>query len=105
MNPDPVQAFDSAQLPQQFGEPSSAVPVNAVPRSVLGDDNELFHALIRQELFAGGAAADAVATACVVLGIERGIELLDSLGLDGFFVRTNGEILATQGLTSRVQII
>ena len=52
-----------------------------------------------------GAAADAAATACVVLGIERGIELLDSLGLDGLFVRTNGEILATQGLTSRVQII
>ncbi len=51
-----------------------------------------------------GAAADAAATACMVLGMERSAGLLSSLGLEGFFIGSDGGVFATEHIRSRIQI-
>ena len=50
-----------------------------------------------------GAAADAAATACMVLGSKRGLPLLDLLGLEGIFILSDGGIFATERITERVK--
>ncbi|MBQ1440838.1 MAG: FAD:protein FMN transferase [Clostridia bacterium] len=50
-----------------------------------------------------GAAADAAATACMVIGSVRSVRLLDFLGLDGIFILRNGDIFATKSLLTRVK--
>lgn len=49
-----------------------------------------------------GAAADAAATACMVLGAEKSVGLLFSLGLEGILIRKDGAIFATKGMQSRI---
>jgi len=49
--------------------------------------------------------ADALSTACFVLGLERGINLLESLdGFEGIFITDDKTIHTTQGLQSMVTI-
>lgn len=50
-----------------------------------------------------GAAADASATACMVLGSMRGMLLLDLLGLEGIFILSDGGIFATKNVRERVK--
>ena len=50
-----------------------------------------------------GAAADAAATACMVLGSMRGMLLLDLLGLEGIFILSEGGIFATKNVRERVK--
>ena len=49
-----------------------------------------------------GAAADAAATACIVMGAQKSVGLLSSLGLEGIFIRRDGGIFATKGMQSRI---
>lgn len=45
-----------------------------------------------------GMAADALSTACFVLGVERSLSLIRNMpGVDGFFVLNDGETIATGG--------
>ena len=46
-------------------------------------------------------AADAWATALMVLGRERGAALADRLGLKAVFVKNDGEVVETEGLLER----
>ena len=50
-----------------------------------------------------GAAADAAATACMVLGSMRGMLLLNLLGLEGIFILGDGGIFATKNIRERVK--
>lgn len=43
--------------------------------------------------------ADALATACIVLGSERALTLLQTLGVDGLLIREDGTLLETPGFT------
>jgi len=49
--------------------------------------------------------ADALATACIVLGSDQAMELLASLGLDGFLIKTDGAILTTQGFDAKYNTV
>ena len=49
-----------------------------------------------------GAAADAAATACIVLGTQKSIGLLSSLGLEGILIRKDGGVFATKAMQSRI---
>lgn len=49
-----------------------------------------------------GAAADAAATACIVLGTQKSVGLLSSLGLEGILIRKDGGIFATKAMQSRI---
>ncbi len=49
-------------------------------------------------------AADALATACVVLGSEAALELLQSVEADGLLITTKGEVLTTPGFAERYQL-
>ena len=49
-----------------------------------------------------GAAADAAATACIVLGTEQSVGLLSSLCLEGILIRKDGGIFVTKGMQSRI---
>lgn len=51
-----------------------------------------------------GAAADAAATACMVLGAEKSAALLSSLKLEGIFILKNGGIFTTKKIRPRVNI-
>lgn len=48
-------------------------------------------------LAASGMEADALSSAVFVLGVERGRELLQARGADGFFIRKDGGTAATPG--------
>jgi len=47
---------------------------------------------------AGAAYAEVLAKACIVLGAERGLTLLDAAGGQGVLVREDGEMLTTTGM-------
>ncbi len=49
-------------------------------------------------------AADALATACVVLGSEAALELLQSVEADGLLITQSGEVLTTPGFAERYQL-
>ena len=48
-----------------------------------------------------GALSDGLATACFVLGLEDGMELLESYGAEGIFITEGGDITITEGLEGR----
>lgn len=48
-----------------------------------------------------GALSDGLGTACFVLGLEGGMELLESYGAEGVFIDENNEIVVTGGLKDR----
>ena len=45
--------------------------------------------------------ADALATACIVLGEDKALALLQSLGYDGLLIREDMTIVTTPGLKDR----
>ena len=52
-----------------------------------------------------GAQADALSTACFVLGLEEGLALLESsTDCEGIFVTSSREVYTTGGLSARVEI-
>ncbi len=48
-----------------------------------------------------GALSDGLATACFVLGLEDGMELLESYGAEGIFITEDSDITVTKGLEGR----
>ena len=52
------------------------------------------------------ARADALSTACFVLGLEKGLELLESLaGSEGLFIMEDNSMVVTSGLAEKVSVI
>ena len=49
--------------------------------------------------------ADALATACIVIGSEKSLALAKELGLDAIFITADGEILTTEGFTEKYDYI
>ena len=50
--------------------------------------------------------ADALSTACFVLGLEKGLELLESLpGSEGLFIMRDHSVVVTSGLAEKVRIL
>lgn len=49
--------------------------------------------------------ADALATACIVIGSEKSLELAKSLGLDALFIRKDGTVLFTPGFEEKYDYI
>jgi thiamine biosynthesis lipoprotein ApbE len=45
--------------------------------------------------------ADALATACIVIGSEKSLALAASLGLDAMFIRADGTVLFTEGFEKK----
>ena len=52
-----------------------------------------------------GARADALATACFVLGLEEGQALLESYNAEGIFISTDNVITVTDGLQDRFTLM
>lgn len=49
--------------------------------------------------------ADALSTACFLIGVENGIELIEGImGTEAIFVKTNGEIIVTSGIGEIIPI-
>lgn len=70
------------------------------PKSGKPAENELASVTVVGK---NGAAADAAATACMVLGTEGSVRLLNSLGLDGILILRSGGIFATESIRERVK--
>lgn len=70
------------------------------PKSGKPAENELASVTVVGK---NGAAADAAATACMVLGTEGSVRLLNSLGLDGILILRSGGIFATENVRERVK--
>lgn len=49
--------------------------------------------------------ADALSTSCFILGREKGIELLESLGIQGFCVTSDKKVYATRDLKENLEIL
>ena len=49
--------------------------------------------------------ADALATACIVIGSERALELANGLGLDAMFIRADGTVVFTDGFEEKYNYI
>ncbi len=52
-----------------------------------------------------GYLSDGLSTAVFVLGSEKGIKLLESMGLDGVIVGTNKKMLLTKNLKGKIDIL
>ena len=68
------------------------------PETGLPADSDLASASI---LDASSMDADALATACIVLGLEKGKALLEELGRDGVFITRDGDINTTEGFAEK----
>lgn len=49
--------------------------------------------------------ADALSTSCFILGREKGLELLESLGIQGFCVTSDKKVYATKDLKENLEIL
>ena len=62
--------------------------------------------LVSATLIGGDAALlDALATACVILGLEESAALLAARGIEGVFVTDKGQVLVTKGLKREFQLL
>ena len=52
-----------------------------------------------------GLEADALSTACFVLGVEKGAELLKTYGADGLFVDEDHHVYLTEGMKERFSLL
>ena len=71
------------------------------PQTGLPADTGLVSASIVAE---SSMTADALATACIVLGLEESIPLLEQLGLEGMFIDAEGNISVTPGFTDQFPV-
>lgn len=51
-----------------------------------------------------GMRSEAVSTACLVLGLERGTALAEGLGLEALFLTVSGRLVASPGLAPRISL-
>lgn len=49
--------------------------------------------------------ADALSTSCFILGKEKGIQFLESLGIEGFCITKDRKLYATKGLRDNINIL
>ena len=68
------------------------------PKTGMSAKSDLASATV---LCGSSMTADAVATACIVLGSEGALQLLERLSLDGLLITRNGEYLMTDGFSER----
>ena len=52
-----------------------------------------------------GLEADALSTACFVLGVEKGAQLLKTYGVDGLFVDEEHHVYLTEGMKERFSLL
>ena len=52
-----------------------------------------------------GLEADALSTACFVLGVEKGTQLLKAYGADGLFVDEDHHVYLTEGMKERFSLL
>ena len=52
-----------------------------------------------------GLEADALSTACFVLGVEKGAQLLKAYGADGLFVDEDHHVYLTEGMKERFSLL
>ncbi len=52
-----------------------------------------------------GYLSDSLSTAVFIIGAEKGIKLLESMGLDGVLVDTDKKILLTKNLKGKIDIL
>ena len=70
------------------------------PKTGVSSDSDLASATV---VCPSSMTADAAATACIVLGREGALELLNRLGLDGALITREGEIAMTDGFAEAYQ--
>ena len=70
------------------------------PETGVSADSDLASATV---VHPSSMTADAVATACIVLGRDGALELLDRLGLDGMVITREGDIAWTEGFDTATQ--
>ena len=68
------------------------------PETGLPADSDLASASI---LDVSSMDADALATACIVLGLDRAKALLEELGYDGVLIRRDGQLVTTEGFAEK----
>ena len=68
------------------------------PRTGISADSDLASATI---VSPSSMSADAVATACIVMGSEESLSFLDRMGMDGILITREGKILLTPGFEDR----
>ncbi len=51
-----------------------------------------------------GALCDALSTACFVLGLEKGVKLLDGYGANGIFIDKEDKVFVTKGIQSNFEL-
>jgi thiamine biosynthesis lipoprotein len=74
------------------------------PRTGYPTDNELLSATVISPVSA--TEADALSTACFVLGLKKGQALLESKeGYEGLFITKDKQVYITEGLKGKVEII
>lgn len=66
------------------------------PKTGISADSDLASATITG---VSSMRADALATACIVLGSEKSLAMLESMGVDGLFITRDGQMLETPGFT------
>lgn len=52
-----------------------------------------------------GLEADALSTACFVMGVEKGAQLLKTYGADGLFVDEEHHVYLTEGMKERFSLL
>lgn len=109
--------FDSAGQPTAvlFCKNVSAVTSGTYERGFEGDDGKWYHHILDPKtglpaetdlvsatlLMESSMSADALATAFIVLGSERALELAARLGVDASFITTDGRTLSTEGFEEK----
>ena len=68
------------------------------PETGLPSDSDLVSATL---VMTSSMDADALATACIVVGSEKALALLADMGVDAVLVTSGGEVLTTPGFTDR----
>lgn len=71
------------------------------PKTGLPSDSDLASATV---VLDSSMTADAVATACIVLGRDGAIELLERLGMDGLLITRSGEVFSTTGFAEKYSL-
>ncbi|MBQ3485935.1 MAG: FAD:protein FMN transferase [Clostridia bacterium] len=93
----------------------SVVTSGTYERGFTGDDGVWYHHILVPEtglparsdlvsatiLTPSSMTADALATACIVMGSEKAIQMLEANGLDALLIREDGQLVYTQGFVEK----
>ena len=72
------------------------------PKTGISSDSDLASATIISE---SSMTADAMATACIVMGRDAALDYLASQGMDGVLITRSGEIVATEGFEKTYSLV